>query len=100
MERVGKVGTSLSFTAECSYDFSAIAKKKLCNKTKTVNEAVNTIEAKTCFSDSCCCLQRRCNVKVSLGFSFIYFCGKMCIKKYSFFFFDSEFAAILTNALS
>lgn len=58
MERVSKVGTNLAYSAKCSYHFSAIAKKNLCSKIKTVNKAVNMIEAKTCFSD-CYCLQRR-----------------------------------------
>lgn len=57
-ERVSKAGTNLIYSAKCSYHFSAIAKKNLWNKIKTVSEAVNMIEAKTCYSDCCCCLQR------------------------------------------
>jgi len=51
MERLSKVGTNLAYSSKCSYNFSAIIKRKLRSKIKIVNESVNMIEAKTCFSD-------------------------------------------------
>lgn len=76
------MGASLAYSAKCIYRFSAIAKENLCNTIKTVNEAVDMTEAKISLQiATVVCKETICDFKGSLGFCFIYFCGKMFIKE-------------------
>lgn len=88
-EGVSQVGTNLAYSAKCSYHFSAIAKKNLCYKIKTVNETVNMIKVKTLFFRSLLLSSKKKPYVISkvLLASALYISVRKCLSKNIPFFF-------------